>query len=325
MSRAPLRPGQGGVRLRAHASSSTTPRSAGGSSTRGWTRWGTPTRWASPPRTSRSGSTAQPGGPGRVRLRSQQRWAAAHERGVFADEIVPVEIPQRKGDPVVVDTDEHPRPDTTLEALAKLRPAFSKDADGTVTAGNSSGVNDGAAALLLVEAEKAAALGLTPIAFVGPSASAGVEPAFMGIGPVPAVRKVLERAGCRSPTSARRAQRGVRGPVRRVRPRARARRGHRQRQRRRDRDRAPARVQRRAPRRDARPRDEPARRRAGARLALRRCRPGPRDGLRAGVACAAGNASRVLTGWPVTRVLRTEKHGSQDKPDAKRRPVTACR
>ncbi|MCH2161677.1 MAG: acetyl-CoA C-acyltransferase [Phycisphaerales bacterium] len=128
-------------------------------------------------------------------LQSQQRWAAAHERGLFAEEIVPVEVPQRKRDPIVVDTDEHPRPTTTLEALAKLRPAFAKDDNGTVTAGNSSGVNDGAAALLLVEAERAKELGLTPLAYVGASASAGVEPAHMGIGPVPAVHKVLERAG----------------------------------------------------------------------------------------------------------------------------------
>lgn len=127
-------------------------------------------------------------------LNSQQKWAAAHAQGLFGDEIVQVEIPQRKGDPIVVDTDEHPRPDTTMEQLAKLRPAFSKDQSGTVTAGNSSGVNDGAAALLLVEAEKAKALGLTPLAFVGPSASAGVDPSVMGIGPVPAIRKSLDRA-----------------------------------------------------------------------------------------------------------------------------------
>jgi 3-oxoadipyl-CoA thiolase len=128
-------------------------------------------------------------------LRSQQRWAAAHEKGLFADEIVPVEVPQRKRDPIVVDTDEHPRPDTTLEGLAKLRPAFAKGDEATVTAGNSSGVNDGAAALLLVEAERATELGLKPLAFVGASASAGVAPAYMGMGPVPAVRKVLHRAG----------------------------------------------------------------------------------------------------------------------------------
>ena len=128
-------------------------------------------------------------------LRSQQRWAAAHAAGRFADELVPVEIPQRKGEPVVVDTDEHPRPETTPEKLAKLRPVFASDDQGTVTAGNSSGINDGAAALLVVEASKAKALGLTPLAYVGASASAGVDPAYMGLGPVPAIRTALDRAG----------------------------------------------------------------------------------------------------------------------------------
>ena len=128
-------------------------------------------------------------------LESQRRWAAAQEKGLFNDEIVPVEVPQRKRDPIVVDVDEHPRPDTTLEALSRLRPAFSRADDATVTAGNASGVNDGAAALLLVEADRAKALGLEPLAYVGASASAGVESAYMGMGPVPAVRKALERAG----------------------------------------------------------------------------------------------------------------------------------
>lgn len=128
-------------------------------------------------------------------LASQRKWAAAHGRGAFADELIPVEIPQRRGDPVVVEADEHPRPDTTMEKLAKLRPAFVQDGSGTVTAGNSSGINDGAAALLLVEERRAAELGLEALAFVGPSASAGVDPAFMGIGPVPATRKVFGRAG----------------------------------------------------------------------------------------------------------------------------------
>ncbi len=128
-------------------------------------------------------------------LASQQKWAAAKAACRFEAEIVPVEVPQRKGDPVVVDTDEHPRPDTTLEALAKLRPVFASDDQGTVTAGNSSGVNDGAAALLLVEAGKAAALGLEPLAFVGASATAGVDPACMGLGPIPATHKVLQRDG----------------------------------------------------------------------------------------------------------------------------------
>lgn len=131
----------------------------------------------------------------RFALASQKKWAAANQAGLFADELVPVEIPQRKGEKLVISVDEHPRPETTLEQLAKLRPAFTDGATGTVTAGNSSGVNDGAAALLLVEATRAASLGLKPIAFVGPSASAGVDPAHMGIGPVPATRKALSRAG----------------------------------------------------------------------------------------------------------------------------------
>lgn len=128
-------------------------------------------------------------------LRSQQRWAAAHSKGAFQDELIPVEIPQRKGDPIIFDTDEHPRPETTIEQLSKLRPVFAKDELGTVTAGNASGVNDGSAALLLVEEQRAKELGLTPLAFVGPSAAAGVDPAYMGVGPVPAIRKALERAG----------------------------------------------------------------------------------------------------------------------------------
>jgi len=128
-------------------------------------------------------------------LASQQKWAAAHADGRFRDEIAPVEIPQGKKPPIVFDTDEHPRPDTTLDKLAALKPAFSKAADATVTAGNSSGINDGAAALLLVEASRAKALGLKPLAYVGASASAGVDPAHMGIGPVPVVQKLLARTG----------------------------------------------------------------------------------------------------------------------------------
>jgi acetyl-CoA acetyltransferase family protein len=126
-------------------------------------------------------------------LRSQQRWAEAAERKAWREEIVPVPVPQRKGDPIPVDTDEHPRPDTTMEQLSKLRPAFK--ADGTVTAGNSSGLNDGAAALLVTSRRRAAELGLdAPFRIVG-GASAGVHPDVMGIGPVPATRKVLARAG----------------------------------------------------------------------------------------------------------------------------------
>jgi len=129
----------------------------------------------------------------RYALLSQQRAARAVAEGKFRDEIVPVPVPQPSGEPLVVDRDEHPRPDTTLEALARLRPAFRKG--GTVTAGNSSGINDGAAALLLVEASTARALGLRPMARVVSTAVAGVDPAVMGIGPVPAVRKALARAG----------------------------------------------------------------------------------------------------------------------------------
>jgi 3-oxoadipyl-CoA thiolase len=129
-------------------------------------------------------------------LQSQRRAVAAIEAGHFADQIVPISVPQRKGDPLVIDRDEHPRADSSAEALARLRPAFRPDG-GTVTAGNSSGINDGASAVLLVEAERAQALGLTPLARIVATAVAGVDPAIMGIGPIPATRKVLERAGLR--------------------------------------------------------------------------------------------------------------------------------
>ncbi len=128
-------------------------------------------------------------------LASHQRAIAAIDSGKFAEEIVPVTIPQKKGDPLMVDTDERPRRDTTMESLARLRPAFRKD--GTVTAGNSSGLNDGAAAVLLMSADKASELGYTPQARILASAAAGVPPRIMGLGPVGAVRKALERAGLR--------------------------------------------------------------------------------------------------------------------------------
>ncbi len=131
----------------------------------------------------------------RFALTSQQRTSAAQQSRRFDDEIVPVEIPQKKGPPTVVKLDEHPRPETTLEDLAKLSPAFAKD--GTVTAGNSSGINDGAAAVLLVEEQTAKKLGLKPLARVGPSAVAGVDPGCMGLGPIPATRKLLQRADLR--------------------------------------------------------------------------------------------------------------------------------
>jgi|SRR5579859_5302929 len=126
-------------------------------------------------------------------LESHRRAVAAIESGKFSDEIVPVSIPQRKGEPVIVSRDEHPRPDTSLEALARLRPAFRNN--GTVTAGNSSGINDGAAAVLLMSDQKARELGLRPLARVVASAAAGVAPRTMGLGPVPATRKALARAG----------------------------------------------------------------------------------------------------------------------------------
>ncbi len=126
-------------------------------------------------------------------LRSHQRAVAAIEAGLFDDQIVPVQVPQKKGDPIVVTRDEHPRADTSIDALARLRPAFREG--GSVTAGNSSGINDGAAATLVVEAGRAQELGLKPFARVVSTAVAGVDPAIMGVGPVPAARKALARAG----------------------------------------------------------------------------------------------------------------------------------
>jgi 3-oxoadipyl-CoA thiolase len=128
-------------------------------------------------------------------LESQRRAAAAQAAGIFAEEIVPVAVPAGRGETRLVQDDEHPRPDTTLQALARLQPAFREG--GSVTAGNSSGINDGAAALLLCSAERARGLGLCPIVRVVAHAVAGVDPAYMGIGPVPAVRKLVERTGIR--------------------------------------------------------------------------------------------------------------------------------
>lgn len=126
-------------------------------------------------------------------LKSQLKAEAAQKSGKFRDEIVPVIIPQRKGDPIVVDTDEYPRHGTTLEKLAKLPPAFDKA--GTVTAGNSSGINDGAAMLIVMSKQKADELGLTPLVTIKSYASAALDPTIMGYGPVPSSRKALERIG----------------------------------------------------------------------------------------------------------------------------------
>ena len=129
----------------------------------------------------------------RLSLNSQKRAEEAIKSGRFKEEIVPVSIPQRKGDPVVVDTDEHPKFGTTMETLAKLRPAFKKD--GTVTAGNASGINDGAAALVVMSAEKARELGVKPLAEIVSYASGAVDPKIMGTGPIPASKKALSKAG----------------------------------------------------------------------------------------------------------------------------------
>jgi 3-oxoadipyl-CoA thiolase len=126
-------------------------------------------------------------------LRSQRNAATAIQAGWYDEQLVPISIPQRKGDPIVVRSDEPPRPDSTMEGLARLKPVFREG--GTITAGNSSGINDGASAVLVVEAERARALGLRPMARVMATAVAGVDPAVMGLGPIPATRKVLERAG----------------------------------------------------------------------------------------------------------------------------------
>ena len=125
-------------------------------------------------------------------LRSQQRHAKATSNDFFSPELVPVPVPQRRGDPIIVSADEHPRPETTLEGLERLRPIFE---GGTVTAGNASGINDGAAAAVVVSGEVLEKLGATPMARIVGMATAGVPPRIMGIGPVPATRKLLERTG----------------------------------------------------------------------------------------------------------------------------------
>ena len=129
-------------------------------------------------------------------LLTQQKWGKAFDAGKFKDEIVNVPIPGKKGEVSYVERDEHPRPDVTMDQLAKLKPAFKKD--GTVTAGNASGVNDGAAAVLLMEAQTAKDLGYKPIVRVVTSAIAGVHPSYMGLGPIPATRKALQRAGLKA-------------------------------------------------------------------------------------------------------------------------------
>src|SRR5699024_991645 len=123
---------------------------------------------------------------------SEKNAAKARKEGKFADEIVPVEIPQRRGEPIVFQEDEYIRDDASVESMAKLRPAFKKD--GSVTAGNASGINDGAAAVLLMSKEKAEALGVTPLATLVANASAALDPSVMGLGPIYATEKVLKKA-----------------------------------------------------------------------------------------------------------------------------------
>ncbi|RPH35362.1 MAG: thiolase family protein, partial [Chloroflexi bacterium] len=132
----------------------------------------------------------------RFALESHRRWAEAQEAGRFAEEVIPISVPgAKKGETVTVEQDEHPRPDTTLEQLAGLKPAFRKDESGSVTAGNSSGINDGAAAVVVMSEQRAKAAGLRPILRMRSSAVAGVDPATMGLGPIPASRLALDRAG----------------------------------------------------------------------------------------------------------------------------------
>ena len=126
-------------------------------------------------------------------LRTQQRWARANAEGFFKHEIFPVSIPQKRGDPKIFDTDEHPRPDTTLEALAKLKPIVKPN--GTVTAGNASGVNDGACALIIASKTAASKYGLTPLARIVATAAVGVAPRIMGFAPAPATRRILDKTG----------------------------------------------------------------------------------------------------------------------------------
>src|SRR5699024_3757701 len=125
-------------------------------------------------------------------FRSQQRMAEAVEKGKYNDQIIPISVPRRKQDPLVYDQDEHPRPNSTLEGMGKLRPAFKQN--GSVTAGNSSGLNDAVSALVVMSREEAKKLGITPLATVHQTAVAGVDPNIMGIGPVPAIKKVLEKS-----------------------------------------------------------------------------------------------------------------------------------
>ena len=210
---------------------------------------------------------------------SQNKASAAQKSGRFKDEIAPVTVKGRKGDTVVAD-DEYIRHDASIESMAKLRPAFSKD--GTVTAGNASGINDGAAALVVMSAREAERRGLTPIARIASFATAGVDPALMGTGPIPSSRQALERAGLEGRGSRPdRGQRGVRRAGLRGQQGSRLGSGEGERERRRDRPRPPDRRLGRARAGDPAARDAEARREEGPRHALHRRRHGRRHVRRA--------------------------------------------
>ena len=212
---------------------------------------------------------------------SQQKAEAAQKAGRFKDEIIPLEIPQRKGPAVVFDTDEYPKAGTTAEKLAGLKPAFDKA--GTVTAGNASGINDGAAAVIMMSAKKAQELGLKPLVRIAAYASAGVDPKIMGMGPVPAsqARACRRRAGRKDSTGPDGDQRGVRRPGDRGEQGDGLGHDEDQRQRRRDRDRAPDRRVGLPHPGDAAPRDDQARRQEGSREPVHRRRHGRRARRRA--------------------------------------------
>ena len=208
-------------------------------------------------------------------VKSQNKAEAAQKAGKFKDEITPVIVKSRKGD-IVVDADEYPKHGTTLESIGKLRPAFDKD--GTVTAGNASGINDGAAAVVLMKASEAAKLGKTPLARIVSWAQAGVDPKIMGTGPIPASRAALKKAGWNvGDLDLDRSQRGLRRPG--LRGEQGSRLGYRQgqRQRRRDRHRPPDRRVRRPRTGDAALRDAKTQCEEGARHAVHRRRHGHRD------------------------------------------------
>jgi acetyl-CoA C-acetyltransferase len=228
-------------------------------------------------------------------LASQQKAAAAQAAGKFKDEIVPVSIPQRKGDPVVFATDEFINTKTSAEALAGLRPAFDKA--GSVTAGNASGINDGAAAVVVMSAKKAAALGLKPLARIVSYATSGLDPATMGLGPVPASQKALQRAGWKvGDVDLFELNEAFAAQACAVNKLAGGRSGQGQRQRRRHRHRPPHRCQRLPHPGDAAARDAAQRREEGPGRSVHRRRHGRGDGAGARLSMCPARAAGVNPG-----------------------------